>query len=109
MQEHEGGRIVTDHGPYGRSEGVVTHWEPTHRFGYEERDWNPEKPDAPVWATELLVEARDGGTCIVRLVSGFFTGGEGWEDELRGTDEGWVAALRNLRLSLTISPGWPRR
>ena len=105
VQEHEGGRIITDHGPYGRSEGVVTHWEPNHRFGYEERDWNPDRPDAPVWATELLIEARDGGTCVVRLISGFFSDGEGWEDELKGTDEGWVAALRNLRLSLTYFPG----
>ena len=107
VEENEGGRIVTDHGPYGTSEGVVTAWEPPRRFAYEEPDWDPDRPDAPTWATELLVEAKDGGTCIVRLVSGFFTGGEGWEDNLTGTDEGWRAALRNLRLSLTHFPGLP--
>jgi uncharacterized protein YndB with AHSA1/START domain len=107
VEENEGGRIVTDHGPYGTSEGVVTAWEPPRRFAYEEPDWDPDRPDAPTWATELLVEAKDGGTCIVRLVSGFFIGGEGWEDNLTGTDEGWRAALRNLRLSLTHFPGLP--
>lgn len=107
VQEHEGGRIVTDHGPYGTSEGIVTAWEPPRRFAYLERDWDPARPDAPAWATELLVEATDGGTCIVRLVSGFFSGGDGWEDNLAGTDEGWAAALRNLRLALTHFPGLP--
>jgi len=107
VEEREGGRIVTDHGPYGTSEGVVTGWEPPHRFAYEERDWDPDHPDAPTWATELLVETTDRGTCIVRLVSGFFTGGDGWEDNLAGTDEGWAAALRNLQLSLTHFPGLP--
>jgi uncharacterized protein YndB with AHSA1/START domain len=107
VQERVGGRIVTDHGPHGTSEGVVTDWEPPVRFGYEERDWDPDHPDAPTWATELLVEARDGGTCLVRLVSGFFSGGDGWEENLKGTDEGWAAALRNLRLALTHFPGLP--
>ncbi|MGY1590797.1 SRPBCC domain-containing protein [Geodermatophilus sp. SYSU D00708] len=107
VEEREGGRIVTHHGPFGSSEGVVTAWEPPHRFAYEERDWDPDAPDAPPWATELLVEARDGGTCVVRLVSGFFTGGAGWEDQLEGTDEGWRGALLALRLVLTSFRGQP--
>jgi uncharacterized protein YndB with AHSA1/START domain len=107
VEEREGGRIVTHHGPFGSSEGVVTAWEPPHRFAYEERDWDPDAPEAPPWATELLVEARDGGSCVVRLVSGFFTGGAGWEDQLEGTDEGWRGALRILRLVLTSFPGQP--
>lgn len=107
VQEHEGGRIVTDHGPYGTSEGVVTAWEPPRRFAYEERDWDPDRPDAPTWATELRVEATGGGTCIVRLVSGFFSGGDGWEENIEGTDEGWASGLRNLRLALTHFPGLP--
>ncbi|WP_158580062.1 SRPBCC family protein [Geodermatophilus marinus] len=107
VEEREGGRIVTHHGPFGTSAGVVTAWEPPHRFAYEERDWDPDAPDAPPWATELLVESRGGGTCVVRLVSGFFTGGEGWEEQLEGTDEGWRGALRTLRLALTHFPGLP--
>jgi uncharacterized protein YndB with AHSA1/START domain len=107
VDEQEGGRIFTDHGPYGTSEGVVVRWDPPHRFGYQEAGWNPADPDAPPWATELLVTGRDGGSCVVRLVSGFFTGGEGWEKHLDGADEGWASALRNLRWVLTYFPGRP--
>ncbi|WP_320672794.1 SRPBCC family protein [Patulibacter defluvii] len=101
VEEREGGRIVTDHGPFGTSEGTVTTWDPPHRFVYEERDWNPDDPAAPVWATEIVVEAQEGGHCVVRLASGFFHGGEGWEDQLGGTDEGWARGMVNLRLYLT--------
>jgi uncharacterized protein YndB with AHSA1/START domain len=107
VEERAGGRIVTHHGPFGSSEGVVTAWEPPHRFAYEERGWDPDAPDAPPWATEVLVEARDGGTCVVRLVSGFFADGKGWEEHLEGTDTGWRGALRTLRLVLTHFPGQP--
>ena len=39
VDEREGGEIVTHHGPYGDSRGVVTAWEPPRRFAYEEREW----------------------------------------------------------------------
>lgn len=107
VEEREGGRITTHHGPFGDSPGTVTAFEPPRRFVYEERDWNPDAPDAPVWATEILVESRDGGTCVVRLASGFFHGGTGWEDQLGGTDEGWARGMVNLRLYLTHFPGQP--
>jgi uncharacterized protein YndB with AHSA1/START domain len=102
VDEREGGEIVTHHGPYGDNRGVVTAWEPPRRFAYEERDW---AEGAPPWATEILVEARAGGTCLVRLVSGVFSGGEDWGDEIEGTDAGWRLGLENLRLYLTHFPG----
>jgi uncharacterized protein YndB with AHSA1/START domain len=43
-------------------------------------------------ATEFLIEARAGGTCVMRVV-GFGFGGKGAED-------GWTAALFNLKLYL---------
>jgi hypothetical protein len=49
------------------------------------------------WATELLVEARSGGTCIVRVVSGFRRHGEAWEDMVDSAAEGWAGALAILR------------
>jgi uncharacterized protein YndB with AHSA1/START domain len=39
VDERVGGEIVTHHGPYGDSKGVVTAWEPPRRFAYEEADW----------------------------------------------------------------------
>ena len=60
---------------------------------------------APPWATEILVEARSGGTCLVRLVSGVFSGGEDWGDEIDGTEAGWALGMENLRLYLTHFAG----
>ena len=102
VDERVGGEIVTHHGPYGDSTGVVTAWQPPHRFAYEEHDW---AEGAPPWATEILVEARAGGTCLVRLISGVFSGGEDWGDEIDATEAGWRLGLENLRLYLTHFAG----
>jgi uncharacterized protein YndB with AHSA1/START domain len=104
VEGREGGRIVTDHGPYGSSEGTVTAWEPPHRFAYEERDW---AEGAPPWATEVLVEARSGGTCVVRLISGLFSDASGWEDDIDATEHGWAIAIETLRVYLTHFAGQP--
>jgi uncharacterized protein YndB with AHSA1/START domain len=101
VEGREGGTITTDHGPFGESTGTVTAWEPPHRFAYEERDWHPDRPDPPPWATEILVEARSGGTCVVRLASGLFSNATGWEDEIDPTEDGWRNGLENLRLYMT--------
>jgi uncharacterized protein YndB with AHSA1/START domain len=101
VEEREGGTIKTDHGPFGESTGTVTAWEPPHRFAYEERDWHPDRPDPPPWATEILVEARSGGACVVRLASGLFSNAAGWEDEIEPTEDGWRHGLENLRLYMT--------
>jgi uncharacterized protein YndB with AHSA1/START domain len=102
----EGGAVVTSHGPFGDSHGVVTAWDPPHRFAYEEREWT-DRDGAPPWATEILVEARAGGTCVVRLASGFRTGGEDWAGELAGTDDGWRDGMQHLRIYLTHFAGLP--
>jgi uncharacterized protein YndB with AHSA1/START domain len=101
VEGREGGTITTDHGPFGESTGTVTAWEPPHRFAYEERDWHPDRPDPPPWATEILVEARSGGTCVVRLASGLFSNASDWADEIEPTEDGWRQGLQNLRLYMT--------
>lgn len=110
VDEREGGRIVTHHGSFGSSVGTIVVWDPPHRLVYEEREWQ-EAPDpadpAPVWSTEIVVEAHAGGTCSVRLTSGFLADGERWEDELGGTDDGWARGIENLRRYLTSYAGIP--
>lgn len=94
VAEREGGAIAFDLGPgMGTSTGVVTAWEPPHRLAYEERDW---MPGAPPVATELHVEARTGGTCVVRMVHSLFTDSDEWDDQLEGFENGWPPFLHVL-------------
>ena len=98
VEEREGGALLFHLGPGMDSPGIVTGWEPPRRFTYEERDWSP---NAPPLATELLVEARSGGTCVVRMVHSLFTSSEEWDDQMEGFEAGWPPFLDILRLVLT--------
>ncbi|WP_460307533.1 SRPBCC family protein [Actinocorallia aurea] len=102
-----GGRIVTYHGMFGESEGVVTAWEPPVRFAYDEPDWSGPDTPVPVWRTEVTVEEGPGGGRVVRLASGFLEGGDAWREDIEGTFDGWEGALRNLRLYLEHFAGLP--
>lgn len=101
----QGGTIAYDHMGAGLEEsGVVTAWEPPHRFAGEE-EWRFEGRPAAKLATEFLVEARSGGTCVVRIVTSLLASGGDWERELDSMREGWSVYLHNLRLYLTHFPG----
>jgi uncharacterized protein YndB with AHSA1/START domain len=71
----EGGSVYMDFGAGLESTGTLTAWDPPHRFVHEEAGAGT--------ATEWLVEARSGGTCVVRLVTSGFAEAEGWEDSSR--------------------------
>ena len=47
------------------------------------------------------MEARSGGTCVVRVVMSGFGTGTGWDQELENLSEGMQTALHSLRLHLT--------
>src|SRR5690606_2890190 len=51
-------------------------------------------------AFEWLVEARDGGGCVVRLVNSGFGSGADWDAQYDGMAEGWKLFLFNLQLHL---------
>ena len=82
--EVEGGRITFHHMAGGSSEAEVTDAEAPRRLRFTEGDG--------AQATEFLVEARSGGTCVVRVVGSGFGG--------KGADDGWTAALLGLKLYL---------
>jgi uncharacterized protein YndB with AHSA1/START domain len=109
MEEHEGGSVVFHMGEIS-SKGEVTAWDPPRRVVYAEPDW-PELAgitDATVTPllTEILVEAKAGGTCIVRVVSSAFGTGADWENEFfEGMAEGWYPAMEQLRLYLAEFAG----
>jgi uncharacterized protein YndB with AHSA1/START domain len=105
VDEREGGDVVFHLGPDMDAPGTVTGWQPPERFAYEEQ-WAPAADTEPTTlATEFLVEARSGGTCLVRLVSTFSA--EGFDDDLDAMATGWTAFLDNLRLYLTHFRGRP--
>ncbi len=105
----EGGapvKMILHFGPGSSMDAVatVTAWEPPHRYAAE----NPgEGPNGPTVATEWTVEARDGGTCIVRVVHSWFADSDNWDNQFEGTEHGWVAFFRILRLYLTHFTGQP--
>lgn len=98
IEERVGGDLVFDMGPeMGQSKGEVTGWDPPRRFAYVERDW---MPGAPPVATEIVVEARSGGTCVVRMVHSLFAESDDWDDQLESFERGWPGFFRILRLYL---------
>lgn len=94
VEERAGGRIHLTFGPGIEDESTVDVWEPPHRFVYSGEQ------DGRTMAFELLVEARDGGSCVVRLINSGFGTGEGWDEQYDGMAEGWKLFLQNLRLHL---------
>jgi len=93
--EGDGGTVTMDFGEFGRETAVVTAWEPPSRVVFEGGS------DGRRLAYEWLVEARDGGTCVVRLVNSGFGSGEEWDADYDGMTQGWKLFFDNLRLHLT--------
>jgi uncharacterized protein YndB with AHSA1/START domain len=95
------GTVELDFGPgYGTETARITAWEPPRRFVAEVAG-----EGRPSFAAEWLVEARDGGTCVVRLIQSGFGSGAEWDAEYDATEAGWRLFLYNLRLYLTHFPG----
>ncbi|MEM7322811.1 MAG: SRPBCC domain-containing protein [Actinomycetota bacterium] len=101
VAEQEGGATVARFGPGDGMEmpGRVAAWEPPNRVVFEDAG------DEAGMAYEWLVEARDGGTCVVRLVNSGFGTGDHWDEMYDGMGSGWPMFLRNLTLHLTHFPG----
>jgi uncharacterized protein YndB with AHSA1/START domain len=73
------------------SRGRITAWEPGHRYAMQ-ADKNP---DGTFAAFEWLIESRDGGGAVVRVVhSGLL--GEDWEAEYNGLSVGDHAYMMKL-------------
>lgn len=102
VEEREGGAAVASFGdtPEMQVPGRVVAWEPPRRVVFDGG------PDADGFAFEWLVEARDGGTCIVRLVNSGFGEGKEWDDQYDAMVEGWKLFLFNLQLHRRHFPGW---
>jgi uncharacterized protein YndB with AHSA1/START domain len=109
VQERVGGRVEFFMGDTS-SAGHITDWDPPRRIAYEEPDWaalgGHADADVTPLATEFLVEAQSGGTCIVRVVSSAFGTGAEWEREFfEEMEKGWTPFFDNMRLYLLHFPG----
>jgi len=100
VEEREGGAATASFGsgPEMQIQGRVAAWEPPHRVVFD-------GGGGEGLAFEWLVEARDGGTCVVRLVNTGFGSGQDWDAQYDGLAEGWLLFLCNLRLHLEHFPG----
>jgi len=98
IDERVSGAVTARFGPGMDSTAIVTAWEPPQRFAAESPDLGP---NAPTLATEWTVEARSGGTCIVRVVHSLFASTDDWDDQIESIESGWPAFFRILRLYLT--------
>jgi uncharacterized protein YndB with AHSA1/START domain len=83
--------------------GMVTAWEPGKRLAVQ----TPEAPDGSTQAFEYLIEAREGGSTVLRFVHSGVLGDE-WGDEFESmTGKGWDMYLHTLAQYLAYFPGRP--
>ena len=98
VEPREGGRTAMTIGPH-TEEGVVSAWDPPRRFAHQ----GGSSDEATFMAFEWLIEGRDDGTCVLRLVqSGVL--GDDWETEYDALTRGWDMYLHQLAQYL----GWFR-
>lgn len=86
VEERAGGTIVFELGPGMESSGQITTWAPPCQLVYEERDW---MAGAPPLATQVHIEAKDGGVCVMRMVHSLFASSEEWDEQLESMEGGW--------------------
>jgi uncharacterized protein YndB with AHSA1/START domain len=83
--------IATGHGTDSWFVGTVTAWEPPKRISYR----SAESPDGSAIAFDYLIEARDGGSTMLRIVqSGVLD--DNWEAEYDALDKGWNIYLHTI-------------
>lgn len=94
-EERVGGTMTRHFGPGMDSAATITEWDPPHRYAAESAGF---APGMPAMATEWIVEARSGGSCVVRVVHSLFASTDEWDNQLESVENGWPSFFKSLRL-----------
>ncbi|GAA3820943.1 SRPBCC domain-containing protein [Sphaerisporangium flaviroseum] len=99
VEPGEGGALR--HSMMGHTQtATVTAWEPLKRFSYQ----STANPDGTFMAMDYLIEGRQGGSTVLRLVhSGFL--GDDWEAQYDALKKGDGMYLQKLAAYLKHFPG----
>jgi uncharacterized protein YndB with AHSA1/START domain len=89
--------VTMNFGPGMESRSAVTAWHPPQMFAAQGEGWG----GSPPIATEWSVQARAGGSCLVRVVHSLFASTDDWDNQLEATESGWPGFFRTLRIYLT--------
>jgi len=89
-----GGTTTCDFGGGMVSSSKITQWDPPRRFVAEGPSW---VEGGPPIATEWIVEAKSGGTCVVRVVHSLFASTDDWDGQIESTEHGWPGYFRVLK------------
>jgi uncharacterized protein YndB with AHSA1/START domain len=99
VEAREGGVAAMETGGH-REEALITAYEPGKRFASRTSPGE----DGRFMAFEYLIEGRDGGSTLLRVVhSGLL--GDDWQDEYDALRRGWPFHLGTLQQYLTHFPG----
>jgi uncharacterized protein YndB with AHSA1/START domain len=100
LEERDGKpvEVKLNFGPGMESSSQVTTWDPPRMFATEAPGWAAGSP--PI-TDQWSVEARGGGTCVVRVTHSLFASTDDWDNQLVGTEAGWPGFFRILRIYLT--------
>ncbi|AUG80384.1 polyketide cyclase [Kitasatospora sp. MMS16-BH015] len=101
VEPREGGTAAMETGGH-REEAVITAYEPGKHFATR----TSPGPDGRFMAFEYLIEGREGGSTVLRVVhSGLL--GDDWQDEYDALRRGWPFHLHTLREYLAHFAGRP--
>lgn len=100
VEPREGGAVRTDLGGFVM-ESRVTAWEPPKRFAYR----GIEAENGRFVAYEVLIEGRDSGSTLLRLVASGFLPGDDWEAEYEAMTRGGDLYFHTLVQYVTYFTG----